>query len=117
MRSIQGSRFGSNQHVKNNWYLYIIENKFEHFYTGISTDLKRRFSEHQSGGSKCAKALKGKQPLKIVFCCQLDDHSSALKMEIWVKKLTRSDKKRLISNTLIYDLSHISLLPEHYDNE
>jgi putative endonuclease len=103
--------------VINNWYLYIIENKFEHFYTGISKDLKRRFAEHQADGPKCAKALRGKQPLKIVFCCQLEDHSSALKMEIWVKKLSRNDKKQLIGNTLVYGLLHKTLLPEHYKNE
>ncbi|MFT4938907.1 MAG: putative endonuclease [Paraglaciecola sp.] len=101
----------------NNWYLYIIENKLEHFYTGISKDLNRRFAEHQAGGTKCAKALRGKQPLKIVFCCQLDNHSSALKMEIWVKKLSRNNKKLLISSTLVYDLSHEILLPEHYKND
>ncbi|MFT5675288.1 MAG: putative endonuclease [Paraglaciecola sp.] len=101
----------------NNWYLYIIENKFEHFYTGISKDLKRRFAEHQTGSNKCAKALRGKQPLKMVFCCQLDNHSSALKMEIWVKKLSRNDKKLLINNQLVYDLSHQILLPESYVNE
>jgi putative endonuclease len=95
----------------NPWYLYIIENKLGHYYTGICKDLARRFSEHQGSGIKCAKALKGKGPLSLLFCCQLADHSSALKMEFWVKSLNKDKKIRLVSNTLDCDFSHTRLSP------
>ncbi|WP_340677128.1 GIY-YIG nuclease family protein [Paraglaciecola sp.] len=88
------------------WFVYIIENKLGHFYTGICKDLTRRFHEHNSNGVKCAKALKGKGPLRLIFCCQIEDHSGALKMEIWIKKLSKADKHHLINNHLQYPFPH-----------
>jgi putative endonuclease len=88
------------------WFVYIIENKFGHFYTGICKDMARRFNEHNSNGLKCAKALKGKGPLKLLYCCQISDHSAALKMEIWIKKLSKADKCQLVANTLTYPNAH-----------
>jgi GrpB-like predicted nucleotidyltransferase (UPF0157 family) len=35
---------------RSNWEVYIIRAKTGKFYTGITTDLDRRFSEHQEGG-------------------------------------------------------------------
>jgi len=82
-----------------------------HYYTGICTDLSRRFSEHQGSGIKCAKALKGKGPLSLLFCCQLADHSSALKMELWVKSLNKDKKIRLVANRLDCGFFHCRLSP------
>jgi len=83
-----------------NWYLYIIENKYSHYYTGICTDIKRRFEEHQASGVKCAKALKGKGPLTLKFKTLVGSHSEALKAEIWVKKLSKANKIKLLNNSL-----------------
>ena len=88
------------------WFVYIIENKVGHFYTGISKDVTRRFEEHNSGGHKCAKALKGKGPLQLIYCCQLDEHSGTLKMEIWIKKLSKTEEINLVHNRLHYPLPH-----------
>ncbi len=78
----------------------MIENRLGHYYTGICTDLDRRFKEHQTSGPKCAKALKGKGPLSLIFSCMVSDHSCALKTEIWIKKLTKSNKIKLVQNQL-----------------
>lgn len=82
------------------WYVYIIENRFAHYYAGICTDIERRFVEHQSSGPKCAKALKGKGPLVLKFWCTVDNHSEALKIEIWIKKLSKTNKIKLVNNCL-----------------
>ena len=84
------------------WYVYIIENRLAHYYTGICTDIGRRFVEHQSSGPKCAKALKGKGPLILKFWCIVGNHSEALKIEIWIKKLSKANKIKLVNNSL-YD--------------
>lgn len=42
------------------WFLYMIRCKFGTLHTGGTTDINRRFSEHQSQGKKCAKYLKGR---------------------------------------------------------
>lgn len=91
------------------WFVYIIENKFGHFYTGICKDLTRRLNEHQSNGPKCAKALKGKGPLTLMFCCQVESHSCALKMEIWIKKLSKIQKQKMLAHHLAYPLKHTLL--------
>ena len=83
------------------WYVYIVENKLSQFYTGICTDVMRRFEEHQSNGPKCAKALKGKGPLQLKLWCEVENHSQALKTETWIKKLTKANKIKLVNNTLI----------------
>ncbi|MCT8988185.1 GIY-YIG nuclease family protein [Shewanella sp. KJ10-1] len=78
------------------WYLYIIRCANSHLYTGVTTDVTRRFAEHQSGAPKAAKFLKGKVPLTLMYQETLVDRSSALKREIAVKKLSRLQKLQLI---------------------
>ena len=82
------------------WYVYIIENRLTQYYTGICTDIERRFDEHQSSGPKCAKALKGKGPLILKLWCSVDNHSEALKIEIWIKKQSKANKIKLVNNCL-----------------
>ncbi|MCV2886057.1 GIY-YIG nuclease family protein [Aestuariibacter sp. AA17] len=79
------------------WYLYIIENKLGHFYTGITKNVAKRICEHQAQGPKTAKALKGKAPLTLKYSQLVGDHSTALKMEIAVKKLSKIQKLAIIS--------------------
>lgn len=80
------------------WFLYIVECHKGQLYTGVTTDIARRFKEHQSGGPKAAKFLRGKGPLQLVYHEQLSCHSTALKREIAVKKLTKKQKLTLIQN-------------------
>ncbi|WP_416307823.1 GIY-YIG nuclease family protein [Neptunicella sp. SCSIO 80796] len=87
------------------WHLYIIRNRLGQLYTGISTDPARRFEEHQSGGNKAAKALKGKGPLQQVYCAQVGDRSQATKAEMAVKKLTRAQKLALIGGLIALPLT------------
>lgn len=66
-------------------------------YTGITTDVERRFAEHSAGGVKGAKALRGKGPLKLVFKQPMDDRSAASIAESAVKKLSKQQKLLLIA--------------------
>lgn len=78
------------------WYLYLIRCANGHLYTGITTDVTRRFNEHQSSSPKTAKYLRGKGPLTLMYQEQVGTRSDALKREIAVKKLSRSQKLALI---------------------
>lgn len=80
------------------WYVYIIENRLAQYYTGVCTDIERRFDEHQLSGPKCAKALKGKGPLKLKFWSIVANRSEALKIELWIKKLSKANKIKLVNN-------------------
>ena len=102
-----------NNHISNTvakavWYLYIIRLENGHLYTGITTDIDRRFSEHQSG--KGAKYLRGKGKMTLVFTDEIGNHSSALKMEARIKKMPKTKKERLINGdrNILADLKHIS---------
>ena len=79
------------------WYLYMIRCKGNVLYTGITTDISRRFAEHQSG--KGAKFLRGKSPLELVYQQTIGSHSNALKEELRIKKLPKLEKEKLIKNT------------------
>lgn len=47
------------------WFLYLIRTADNKLYTGITTDVERRYQQHQSG--KGAKALRGKGELTLAF--------------------------------------------------
>jgi len=81
-----------------NWHLYILRCADGTLYTGITTDVDKRFEAHRAG--KGAKYTRGRGPLEIVYREECGDHSSALKRELEVKKLSRPEKERLIQATI-----------------
>ncbi len=76
------------------WFLYIILTKKNKLYTGITTDLKRRFLEHKT--KKGAKFFRSDTPKKIVYQKKYKDRSSASKAEAQMKKLSRERKLEII---------------------
>ncbi len=80
------------------WFVYIITNVKGHFYTGITTDVERRFKEH-SDSKKGAKFFRGGPPVEVVFSRRFSSRSEALRFEAGVKKLTRSQKLALVEAT------------------
>jgi putative endonuclease len=89
------------------WYLYIVRGSDNSLYTGITTDVSRRFLEH-TATAKClsnrgAKALRGKHPLKLEFCCEVGSRSESLKLEYKVKTLSKRAKEDLVSGILTLD--------------
>ena len=51
----------------NNWWVYIIQCRNKSLYTGITTDLERRFDEHQNDDKKASKYCSRLRPLKLVY--------------------------------------------------
>ncbi|MCL6268707.1 GIY-YIG nuclease family protein [Sansalvadorimonas sp. 2012CJ34-2] len=82
------------------WMLYLIRCNDKTLYCGVTTDVRRRFKEHQSGGIKAARYLRGRSPLTLAFHTAAGNRSQALKLEYRVKKLTRARKEKLISGKL-----------------
>jgi len=78
------------------WYLYIIRCRDDTLYTGISTDVYRRFAQHRSEGYAGSRYLKGRGPLSLVFKEKLGSKSLALKVEYRVKRITKARKENLI---------------------
>ena len=78
------------------WYLYLIRCRDGTLYTGISTDVERRFAQHQGSGSAGSKYLKGRGSLTLVFQQKMASRSLALKREGEVKGLSKARKEKLI---------------------
>lgn len=77
------------------WYLYIIRCRDGSLYTGITTDVERRFAEHRA--NKGAKYLRGRGPLKLVFKKQIGKKEMALKIERLIKKLPKLQKEKIVT--------------------
>ncbi|MBL8020632.1 MAG: GIY-YIG nuclease family protein [Leptospirales bacterium] len=77
------------------WSLYIIETDRGSLYTGITTDIKRRWEQHCSG--KGARYFRTARPVRIVHTEKGMDRSNALKREAEIKRLTVAGKRRLIA--------------------
>lgn len=77
-----------------NWLVYIILCSDDSFYTGITTNLQRRFDQHALGLG--AKYFRGRQPLQVVYQESGHSRSSASTREREIKALTRAEKSLLI---------------------
>jgi putative endonuclease len=88
---------------KIDWYLYLIRCRDGSLYAGISTDVERRFAQHQKPGQGGSKYLQGRGPLVLVFQAMVGDYSLALKVEYKVKKLSKDRKLHLINNPQYLD--------------
>ena len=85
------------------WVVYVIRCRDGTLYTGITTDVGRRFSEHVEGGPKGARYLKGRGLLQLEFQREVGNRSKALQIEYRVKSLSRSGKERLLRDTAFFD--------------
>lgn len=82
------------------WWLYMVRMADGRLYTGISTDVARRFSQHVNG--KGARALRGKGPLTLVWQQQVGARSVALKLEYRLKHWRKARKEALINSPTLF---------------
>ena len=72
------------------WVLYLLECHGGSYYTGITTDLARRFAEHQAGtGGHYTRAHR---PIRIIASRKFADRSTASRAEYAVKQLPKKEK-------------------------
>jgi putative endonuclease len=83
------------------WVVYLIRNRHNALYCGVTNNLERRFEQHQTG--KGAKALKGKGPLELVWSFDVGSKSEALKTEYAIKQFPKPRKEKLVALKLIID--------------
>ncbi len=82
---------------KPSWEVYIIQTKSGQLYTGITTDLERRFQDHLEG-KKGARFFRFSNPEKILYRESHPNRSKATKREIEIKKMSRPQKLKLIKH-------------------
>ena len=76
------------------WFVYILKCKDGSFYTGITNDLKRRFSEHKD--RKGGHYTNSHTVERIAYFEKLKTKSAALKREHQIKSWRREKKLNLI---------------------
>ena len=77
--------------------VYLLECEGDTIYTGIAVDVDRRFEEHKKGVG--ASYTRSHKPLKILYTEKCPDRGSALRREAAIKKLKRTEKLALVSQT------------------
>lgn len=82
-----------------NWRVYMILCSDDSLYTGITTDMERRFKQHEEG--RGAKYFRGRSPKQIVYLEQDLSRSSAARREIQIKNFSRSEKLNLIQTAVL----------------
>jgi len=82
--------------LKKDWTVYIIRCDDNTLYTGVTTELERRFQEHLDH-PRGAKYFNGRMPLEVVYSENGHTRSSACRREAAIKKLSRDEKLRLIA--------------------
>ncbi|MEG1806418.1 MAG: GIY-YIG nuclease family protein [Clostridia bacterium] len=75
-------------------YVYLLKCVDDTLYCGYTNNLQSRLKTHNSG--KGAKYTKSRLPVQIVYSETFDSKSDALKRECEIKKLSRTEKLKLI---------------------
>jgi len=76
--------------------LYILRCADGTFYTGVTTDVSRRLAEHNGLSGNGAKYTSSRRPVELIYEISFPSRSEALKEEMRIKWLTRSQKQELI---------------------
>ena len=77
-----------------NYVVYLLECADGTFYTGVTTDMARRLTEHNEG-VRGAKYTKARRPVTVVYQEAASSRSEAQKREYVLRHLSRVEKQRL----------------------
>lgn len=79
------------------YYTYMLRCEDNSLYTGITTDLERRFLEHKTKTDKCAKYTLNHTAIKLEAAWESSSRSLASKLEYNLKNLTKIQKENIIN--------------------
>lgn len=82
------------------WCVYMIRTNDNQLYTGITTDIQRRWQEHTCGKAG-ARYFRGRTPQALCYLERDHTRSTATKREVEIKQLTRAQKDRLIAGHVV----------------
>ena len=80
------------------WYVYLLECRDGSIYTGIATDVERRYAEHAAG--KGARYTRSRPPLRLLARFEYPDRSTASRAEYAIKQLSPARKRALCKDSL-----------------
>jgi len=79
------------------WFVYILECRDGSLYTGIATDVDRRYAAHVAG--KGARYTRSHPPSRLLVRFEYPDRASASKAEYAIKQLAPAAKRALCETT------------------
>ncbi len=77
------------------YYVYILECSDKTYYTGVTNNLERRFSEHSEGYNPKSYTHK-RRPVKLLFSLEFRYINKAIAFEKQLKGWSRAKKQALI---------------------
>ena len=75
-------------------YMYVVECRDSTYYTGYTTDVKKRIAVHNSG--KGAKYTRARLPVKLIYVEGFDSKEEAMSAEALLKRKKRPQKERFL---------------------
>lgn len=82
------------------WFLYLLECRGGSVYTGISTDVERRYAEHLAG--RGARYTRAWPPQALLASIAFPDRASASRAEYRVKQWPAAQKRRFAVDTVAH---------------
>lgn len=81
------------------YFVYMLRCGDGSLYTGLTTDVQRRLTEHAAGGPKGSRYTRRRQPLELLWQSEaLPDRSTASQLEYQLKQMTRPQKLKWLSS-------------------
>lgn len=89
-------------------YMYVVECSDGSYYTGYTTDVKKRLAVHNSG--KGAKYTRARLPVKLIYVEGFASKEEAMSAEALLKRKKRPLKERFLSENQEKNLvNHIDI--------
>jgi len=89
-------------------YMYVVECRDGSYYTGYTTDVKKRLAVHNSG--KGAKYTRARLPVKLIYVEGFTSKEEAMSAEALLKRKKRPLKERFLSENQEKNLvNHIDI--------
>lgn len=86
------------------YWVYILLCENNSYYTGSTNNLEKRYKSHLDGTGKC-KYTRSFKPVKIVQSWEIPEgKAAAMKVERYIKRLSRSEKEKIIAEPSLFDL-------------
>jgi putative endonuclease len=77
-------------------WVYLLRCSDDSLYTGWTSDLERRLARHRSG--LASKYTASRLPVELAISIPMSDRTSARREEARIKRLSRSQKLKLITS-------------------
>jgi len=82
------------QPISDRWFVYLLRCADGTLYTGVAKNVERRLAQHNAG--KASRYTRGRLPVALEYQEEQSDRGAALKRELAIKALTRTEKEALI---------------------